>query len=110
MTRKSLFTHASHFNSRGAGRVCRYDTDMIFCLCATCHDYVGKRPGEHTSFVISRIGQGLYDRKIELHNAPYKFAPGEKEEMHKHYKAEWVRLGVLRDSGRQGYIQTVSWF
>lgn len=110
MTRKSLTTHASHFNSRGAGHVCRYDTDMIFCLCATCHKLVGDRPGEHATFVISRIGQGLYDRKLELHNKPYKFTPGEKDDMHKHHKAELVRVNHLRANGAQGYISTVSWF
>lgn len=110
MRHKSEKMDASHFNSRGAGNVCRYDTDMIFCLCKSCHEILGKRPGDHTRFCTDIIGQGLFDLKLERHNKPYKFAKGEKEEMHLHYKAEFVRLQVLRANGNQDYIEVKSWF
>ena len=43
-TYKDRFMTASHFNGRGNGNVARYDTDLITCLCAKCHNYIETRP------------------------------------------------------------------
>jgi hypothetical protein len=107
---KSTVMDASHFNSRGAGNVCRYDTDLIFCLCKTCHSYVEGKPYEHTNFVLEKVGEKFMDLKAELHNRPRKMTKAEKEEMHQHYKSELKRIKEERASGIDGHIDVLSWF
>jgi hypothetical protein len=102
--------HASHFNSRGAGNVCRYDTDLIFSLCAHHHKYVENHPQEHTKMVEKLVGKRFLENKAELHSKPYKMTKAEKEEMYLHYKSELARIKELRMNGKKGYIETISWF
>jgi len=100
----------SHFNGRGNGNVSRYDSDLLFCLCASCHTFVETRPKEHTKFVESIVGEAFLDIKSEQHHKPYKMYKNEKEEMHQHYKSELKRVKELRSNGEMDYIETTSWF
>jgi hypothetical protein len=101
---------ASHFNGRGNGNVARYDTDLITCLCAKCHNYIETRPMDHTNFIISIVGEDFLERKCEAHHKPRKMTKAEKQEMYEHYKSELKRVKEMRESGTKGYIETVSYF
>jgi len=50
----------AHIVSRGYAAT-RCDLDNAFCLCAKCHMYFTKWPIEFRDFVISAVGQKLYD-------------------------------------------------
>lgn len=110
ITFKSTFMQCLHYNSRGAGNICRHDTDFLICGCSKCHGYLGGHPLDHTRLMERIVGDGLLERKRELHSKPYKWAVGEKAEMHKHYKSELARVRGLRMNGEQDYIETVSWW
>jgi hypothetical protein len=109
-TYKDRFMTASHFNGRGNGNVARYDTDLITCLCAKCHNFVETRPKDHTNFIISIVGEPFLDRKCEAHHKPRKMTKAEKQEMYEHYKSELKRVKEMRKIGTKGYIETVSYF
>ena len=92
------------------GNIARYDTDAISCHCGTCHHYLEDRPDEHTRWFISEYGEEYLDRIREKHNQLYKFKPGEKEAMYKHYKFEREKVKNKRMDGKTGYIKIISWF
>ena len=102
--------HVSHFNGRGNGNVSRYDTSLLTCLCASCHNFIETRPQSHTNFIISIVGEAFLEMKSETHNKPRKMTKAEKQEMYDHYKSELKRVKELRKNGEKGYIETVSYF
>ena len=107
---KSYGMHCSHFFGRGAGNCSRYDTDLLTCLCASCHKYLGDRPNEHTAFIIKKVGETFLEMTTEKHSATRKMTPEEKDEMYQHYKKELKRIKKLRADGIMGMSHTVSWF
>lgn len=109
-TGKDAGIHVSHFNGRGNGNMSRYDSDLLFCLCAACHSFVETRPLEHTRFAQSIVGEAFLEIKNQRHRKPYKWKAREKDEMYQHYRAELKRIRDMRRDGAQDYIEIVSWF
>ena len=109
-TGKDRSMHCSHFTSRGAGNIARYDTDAISCHCATCHKLFTDKPYEHTEWFKKHYGESFYDIIREKHNRVRKMIKSEKEEMHQYYRGELNRVKQLRMEGIPGFIETVSYF
>jgi len=108
--KKDRAVHGSHFTSRGAGNIARYDTDAIACHCGKCHAYLGERPYEHSAWFVKTYGEGLLEIIKEKHSRTHKMTKGDKADMYSHYKSELARVLKLRKEGVTGYIETVSWF
>lgn len=107
--RKGQDCHCSHFISRGAGNATRWNLDNAVCLCGSCHDWVGKRPDEHTAFFRRVIGDVRYqDLQLAKHKT-VKLTEADKKAMAKWYRLEQTRIEAERWRGVVGYVQPVPW-
>lgn len=100
--------HNSHLFGRGM-KGTRWNADNCSAMCFSCHKRLGENPVAHTAWAVSRLGQGLVDILHEKASKPYKVPKHEKEEMHKHYKAELKRLQSLRKQGVTGRLEFEGW-
>lgn len=88
----------------------RYDMENCSALCVVCHDYMGKHPLEHTEWMMTRLGMKRLETLSQRAHAPYKWTPGEKQAMYKHYQAEAKRLRRLRMDGDRKYLPVENWY
>lgn len=105
-------TRAGLQNSHLFGRAMkgtRWHPDNCFALCVHCHNVMGANPVKHAAWAAAKIGQGLVDILHEKACRPHKMPKHEKEEMHKHYRAELKRLQALRKQGVTGRIEFEGW-
>lgn len=105
--RKGYDAHCSHFVSRGAGNGLRWNIDNACLLCASCHDYLGKRPDEHTAFFRKLIGDTRWGSLQDAKRSIVKLTRQDKKDMAKHFREELKRIQELRMRGICGYIGPV---
>lgn len=98
-----LGLHCSHYVGR-SNRATRWDCDNASAHCAGCHLSFSNHPGEHSRWFIRAYGDGLEQIVTEKASKIRKWKPWEKDEMYKHYKAEYKRLIDLRADGVVGWI------
>ena len=106
--RKARDCHCSHFYSRQFNST-RWHPNNLTCICATCHDYLGKHPDEHTDFIRALLGPGAYEMLRDRNRQVYRYREADKKAMKKHYRAELERIHALRTEGVTGYISVVSY-
>lgn len=106
--RKSQACHASHYISRSFVST-RYFIDNLSCLCAACHDAVGKDPGEHYRFVFGKLGEVRYDELRQRKQRVMRYRNHDRAAMRAHYKAELARVKDMRSKGVTGLIEVVSY-
>lgn len=106
--RKGRDIHASHFYSRQFNST-RWFVDNAACLCATCHDFVGKHPDEHTDFFRKLLGPVRYEALKTRQRGIFRYRAADKKAMRKHYAAELERIKALRAEGVTGPVEIVSY-
>lgn len=108
--RKGRDVHCSHFFSRSFNSM-RWFPDNAVCLCATCHDHIGKRPDEHTAMIRRVLGDVAYERNRErMWNKIVRYKADDKKAMRKHYAAELERIKAMRRvDGVTGYVAVASY-
>jgi len=107
---KSNVMDCSHFYGRGNSLVCRYDIDLLSCLCKKCHNYVETRPLEHTQYMAKLVGEDFLEIKKEQHHKPTKMTKADKKDMYSYYCGLLKDLIEQRKNGNTFYIETVSYF
>lgn len=106
--RKGRDFHCSHFFSRVYTSV-RYYLDNVFCLCAACHDFVGKNPDEHVALVKRLLGHVRYEELRQRKQRIYRYRKQDRVEMLAHYRAQLKYLRQRRANGERGYLPVASW-
>jgi hypothetical protein len=106
--RKGRDFHCSHFYSRAYNSV-RYFLDNLLCLCAACHDFVGKNPDEHVALIKRVLGDVRYEELQARKQRIYRYRKQDKAEMLAHYKAQLAYLKHRRAKGERGVLPVVSW-
>src|SRR3990167_3652749 len=69
---------ASHYFSRAAQST-RYDQKNVFCLCFSCHLYLGSYPYEHEIWVREKLGKKEYNKLVKRWRILKPKAEAEKE-------------------------------
>lgn len=106
--RKGRDVHASHFYSRKFNST-RWFPDNVICLCATCHDHVGKHPDDHTDLIRGVLGETGYEWLKQRKRLIVRYRAADKKAMRKHYGAELERIQGIRQGGRLGYVAVVAY-
>ena len=106
--RKGRDFHCSHFISRAFNST-RWFPDNALCLCAACHDVVGKDPGEHYSLLMRILGPVRYDELKERKHRIVRYREAEKKAMTRHYRGQIEHLLGLRADGVTGFIDVMAW-
>jgi len=106
--RKGKDVHASHFYSRQFNST-RWFVDNAVCLCATCHDYVGKHPDDHVSLIRRVLGDTRYQWLQARKRLIVRYRAADKKAMRKHYSAELERIKAMRLEGHTGLVTPVTY-
>ena len=106
--RKGKDIHASHFYSRSYNAT-RWFPDNVSCLCAACHDHLGKHPDDHSDFIRGLLGPVRYGWLRERKARIYRYRDSDKRDMRKHYRDELERMTELRANGCIGPLQLVAY-
>lgn len=106
--RKGRDVHASHFYSRQFHST-RWFVDNAVCLCATCHDHVGKHPDDHADFFRKHLGPVRYDMLRARKQGIFRYRESDKKAMRKHFAGELERIRALRSEGIFGPVEAVSY-
>lgn len=106
--RKGRDVHASHFYSRKYNST-RWYLPNLLCLCAKCHDFVGKNPDEHVALIKRVLGDTRYDELRARKQRIYRYRKQDKAEMLAHYRAQLAHLRRRRAKGERGYLPAVNW-
>lgn len=106
--RKGRDIHCSHFYSR-IFIATRWFPDNAVCLCAACHDYVGKHPDEHVDLIRRVLGDTRYEWLQARKRQIWRYRQADKKGMRKHYGAELARLRGLRVDGVMGRVEVVAY-
>lgn len=106
--RKGKDVHASHFYSRQFNST-RWFVDNAVCLCATCHDHVGKHPDDHVSLIRMVLGETRYEWLQQRKRLIVRYRASDKKAMRKHYASELARVKALRLDGRTGWVEVAAY-
>lgn len=106
--RKGRDVHASHFYSRTFNST-RWFIDNALCLCAACHDHVGKHPDDHTALIKRAIGDVGYEQLRERKQRIVRYRAADKKAMRWHFAQELTRIRQLREGGRIGYVRAANY-
>lgn len=106
--RKGRDVHCSHFYSRSYNST-RWFPDNATCLCAGCHDVVGKQPDEHVKLMVKVLGVRLFEDLQQRKSRIFRYRPADKKAMRKHYQSELVRLRAERRNGVTGFVNLVAY-
>lgn len=101
--------HCSHFVGRGNWAV-RFDPLNADAHCYYCHSQFEQNPHKHTVWKTERLGK-FYEILIEKSNNLMigKQCRKEKKEIAAHYKSEFERMQELRNGGKIGRLDFVSY-
>lgn len=106
--RKGQDIHCSHFISRSYNST-RFFPDNALCLCAKCHDEVGKNPDLHVTVMREILGEVRYAELLFRKHQIVRHRNGDRAAMRKHYRRELERMRVERANGATGCLEFVSY-
>lgn len=107
---KNQGLHCSHYFGR-ANKALRWFGLNAFAHCYGCHSKFEGSPHEFMLWVLGRLGQELYDLLCEKSKdmAYGRDNQRRRSEIGEHYKRELAVMTHLRNSGKTGRIEFVSW-
>ena len=107
---KAQGLHCSHFIGR-ANYAVRFDPLNAEAHCYGCHAKMEGNPYIFNQWVMARLGD-LFEVLVEKSNSIElgRQARREKNEIAKHYKAEFEQMRLRRDNGETGTIDFQGYF
>ena len=82
----------------------RWHPDNAKCLCFSCHRRWHENPVDAFKWVEGYLGDGLLQIVREQAHSVRKLTKADREDIHRHYKAEYDRLQSERNEGKQGRL------
>ena len=94
----------SHIFSRRHKGI-RWHPDNAKCLCFVCHKWWHENPVESGVWIRNYLGEGFIDLLMEKKNQITKYTKADKEDIHKHLKAEYKIMMEKRTNGECDRIE-----